>query len=125
MQLPKLTKLETHRPADQVQMGSHFDEGPQRHPLQRYRMTTPKRVQVDAMAMIRGNHGQASQSAFGRFGLLDDGQAAPAGEVEQARGHGHILTLSRGSRNQRASERCSRMISALKSMSACSGIFVP
>ena len=61
-------------------MAGHFDEGPQRHPFQRYRMTTPKRVQVDAMAVIRGKHGQAGQSAFGRFRLMDDRQAAPTGE---------------------------------------------
>src|SRR6266536_4863189 len=124
MQLPQLAKLETHGPAGQVQMGGHFNEGPEGYPLQRYRMAAPKRIQVDVVPVIRRNHGQASQSALGRFRLLDDGQAAPAAEV-QARCHGHILTLSKGSRNQPIRERCSRMISALKSMSAWSGSLLP
>src|SRR6266700_4648423 len=121
-----MAKLETQGPAGEVQMTGYFDQGPQRHSFHRYRMATPKRVQVDAVAVIGCHHGQASEPAFGRFRLLDDGQAAARpGEVQQIQCHGHILTLSKGSSNQLASARFSRMISALRSMSAWSDIFAP
>jgi hypothetical protein len=44
-------------------------------------MTTPKRIEVNAVAVIRGNHGEAGKSAFGRFRLLDDRQATPTRKI--------------------------------------------
>jgi hypothetical protein len=80
-------------------------------------MATPERVQIDAVAVIRANHSQAGEPAFSCFGLLHNGEVAPAAEIQEAR-HGHILTLSSGSMIQVISERFWRIISALKSISA-------
>jgi hypothetical protein len=56
-------------------------------------MAAPKRVQVDAVAVIRANHGQAREPALSCFGLLHDREVASAAEIQEAR-HGHIMTLS-------------------------------
>ena len=60
-----------------MQLARHLDQGAQRHPLQRHRMATPQRVQIESVAVVRGDHGQAGEAALGRFGLPDDGQAVP------------------------------------------------
>ena len=118
MQLPQMFKLVSHRSADEIQMAGHFHEGPQGHPFLRYGMTTPEGVQIDTVPVIRREHGQASQSAFRCFRLIYDGQAAAASEAQHTHCQGDILMLSNGSSNQLISDRCSRMISALRSMSA-------
>src|SRR5215813_12840143 len=120
----EVAKFEAHRSADQIHLARYLDQGPERGPFQRHRMATPERVQVDATAVIRANHCQAGKPAFSRLGLLDNWEATLTTEIQQDR-HDHILTLSRGSRSQLISERFSRMMSALKSISAWSGIFFP
>ena len=59
-------------------------------------MATPQCVKVDAVTVIRTNHGQAGEPAFSCFGLLYNREAAPATEVQDAR-HRSIVALSRGS----------------------------
>src|SRR3974390_1152143 len=123
-QAPEVTKFEAHRSADEMHLACDLDQRPERGPFQRHRMATPERVQVDAVAVVRANHCQAGEPAFSRLGLLDYWEAALAAEIQRDR-HDHILTLNKGARSQRISERFSRMISALKSISAWSGIFFP
>src|SRR5262249_49125364 len=87
-------------------------------------MATPERVQVDAVAVIGTYHGQAGEPAFSRFSLLDNREAALAAEIQQGC-HDHILILSSGPRSQFINERFSRMISALRSISAWSSMCLP
>ena len=124
VQLPKVVKFEAHRSAGELHLARHLNQGPECHAFQRYRMATPERVQVDAVPVIRANHGQAGESAFSCFGLPNNREWPQAAEIQQAR-HDHILTLSSGSRNHLISERFSRMISALRSIPAWSGMRLP
>src|ERR1051325_4404789 len=119
-------KLETQRPAGEIQIAGDFHQRSQRHAFERYRMAASQLIQVDTVAVIGRKHGQASQPAFGRLRLLDDWEPPfRVGEVQQVQCHLHILTLSKGSRNHVTSERCSRMMSAFRSMSAWSVILAP
>jgi hypothetical protein len=97
MQLPELAKFEAQWSAGEVHLARYLNQGPERDSLQRHRMATPERIQVDAVAVIRANHGQAGEAAFSCFGLLNNREVAPAAEIQEAR-HGHAVTLSRGSR---------------------------
>ena len=124
IQLPEVAKFEAQRSAGELHLARHLDQGPERGPFQRYRMATPERVQVDAVAVIRANHGQAGKPAFSCFGLPDNRESPLAAEIQQVR-HDHVLTLSSGSRNHLISERFSRMMSAFRSISAWSGMRLP
>src|SRR5437763_346191 len=123
-QTPEMPKLETNRPTAKMHLTGDVNERSESDSFQRYRMAAPERVQIDAVAVVRRDHGQTGETAFGGFRLMDDGQAAPAAEIQQTR-HDHILTLSRGSRNQLTSERFARMMSARRSMSAWRGTLLP
>src|SRR5262249_50033382 len=84
------------RSAGEVHLARHLNQGPECYPLQRHRMATPQRVQVDAMTVIRANHSQAGEPAFSRFGLPHNREIAPAAEIQYAH-NGHIRTLEQGS----------------------------
>jgi hypothetical protein len=124
LQLPQVRKLETNGPTGKMHLVRDLHQATQGHSFQRHGMATPQRVQVDAVAVVRSDHCEAGETTFSRFGLIDDRQAAPAAEIQQAR-QAHILTLSKGSRNQLISERFSSRMSARSSMSAWSGIRFP
>ena len=118
-------ELEPKRPAPQVHLGRHLDQPPERDAIQRNRMAAPERVQVDPMPMIGCNHGQTSQPALSRLCLQDRRQAGSATEVQESPDHPSILRCRRGSKIQSTSVRFSRMISALRDMSGCSGNLLP
>src|SRR6516165_4119659 len=124
MQLPEVVDFKAKWSAGELHLACHLNYCPERDAFQRHRMAPPKRVQIDAMSVIRADHGQAGEPTFGRLGLLDNRQDAPAAEIQQAH-HDPILTLSSGWRIQVISERFSRMISALRSISAWSGTCLP
>src|SRR6476661_5378902 len=124
VQLPKVVKFEAYRSAGELHLARHLDQRPERDPFQRYRIATPKGVQIDAVAVIRANHGQAGESAFSCFGLPNNRESPQAAEIQKVR-HDYILTLSSGSRNHLITERFSRMISALSSIPAWSGMRLP
>jgi hypothetical protein len=96
-QLLQLAKVEAQRSAGEVHLARHLNQGPECDPLQRHRMATPERVQVDAVAVIRANHSQAGEPAFSCFGLPHNREIAPAAEIQEAH-NGHIMTLEQGSR---------------------------
>ena len=77
-------KLEAQRPAGQVHLARDLDQAAQRDALQRDRMTAAQRVQVDAVAVVGGDHGQAGEPAFRRLGLQDHRQAPAAAELQKA-----------------------------------------
>src|SRR5262249_24875089 len=93
-QLLQLAKVKAQRSAGEVHLACHLNQGPEGYPLQRHGMGTPQRVQVDAMAVIRTNHGQASEPAFSCFGLPYNREVAPAVEIQEAH-NSHIMTLNR------------------------------
>jgi len=124
LQLSEVTKLEAQRSARKLHLGRHLNHGLERNPFQRHRMATPERVQVDAVAVVGTNHRQAGEPAFSCLGLPDNREVTPAAKIQEAR-HDHVLRLSSGSRNQLIKERFSRMISALRSISAWSGMRLP
>ena len=72
----RCVELEAQRSARQVQLVRHLDQPAQRHALQRDRMPAAQRVQVDAVAVVAGDHRQAGEPALGRLGLQDVRQAA-------------------------------------------------
>src|SRR5258708_3717120 len=125
VQLWQMVELEAQRTANQVEMGRHLDQGAERGSFQRYGMATSERVQVDTVPVVRGDHRQASEPAFRRLGLYDDRQPVAGVEVQHAWPRAYILALSSGSRSQCSNERLSRITSALRSMPACSGHFLP
>jgi hypothetical protein len=47
-------------------------------------MATPERVEVDAVAVIRADHGQTGKSAFSCFGLSDNRKMALGAEIREA-----------------------------------------
>jgi hypothetical protein len=124
-QLPQAVELEAERPAGEVELARHLDHAAQGDALQRHRVAAPQRVQVDAVAVVGGDHGQAGEAAFGGLGLQDARQAPAAAEVEEVAYHPWILALRRGLRIQSISVRRSRITSARRSMSGCSGIRLP
>ena len=81
MQLRELTKFEAQRSAGEVHLARHLNQRSQGDPLQRYRMATPERVKIDAVAVIRTNHGQAGEPAFSCFGLLYCREAVPTADI--------------------------------------------
>src|SRR5262249_21696548 len=83
--------------AGEVHLARHLNQGPECYPLERHRMATPQRVQVDAMTVIRANHSQAGEPAFSCFGLPHNREVAPAAEIQEAH-NSHIMTLEEGSR---------------------------
>src|SRR5262249_26310177 len=107
-----------------MQLAGDMDHGSEGDAFERDRIPTPERIQVDAVTVIGSDHGQAGEAAFSGLCLMNDWQVAAALEIQQ-RGHDHILTLRSGSRSQLINERFSRIMSALRSMSACSNIFLP
>src|SRR5689334_927817 len=111
-------QLETNCARGEAQLAGHMDYGPERHSFERYRIPAAQSVQVDAVAVIRGDHGQACEPAFSGLRLMNDREMPARFEMQQ-RCHDHILTLSNGSRSQFINERFSRMMSARRSMSAC------
>ena len=95
MQLSEMAKFEAQRSAREVHLTRHLNQAPECDPLQRHRVATPECIQVDAMAVIRADHGQAGEPAFSGFSLLHDREVGPAAEIQEAC-HGHIM-LSMGS----------------------------
>jgi hypothetical protein len=81
VQLLEVVKFEAHRSAGELHLARHLNHGSECDAFQRYRMATPKRVQIYTMPVIRANHGQASESAFSLFGLADNREVAQAGEI--------------------------------------------
>jgi len=61
----------------------------------------------------------------GSLGVVATREAAPAAEIQEVLNHPWILALSRGLRIQSTNVRFSRMMSALRSMSGCSGTRLP
>ena len=88
-------------------------------------MASTQRVEIDAMAVVAGDHGEAGEAAFSGLGLQDERQTRAAGEIDQGVQHQEILALRRGSRSHVRSGRRSSRMSALSSMSDCSGIRSP
>ena len=126
-QLPEVVQLDAQRPAGQAQVVRHLDEALERHPAQGHRVAPPQRVQVDAVAVEGGDHGQAGEAALGGLGLPDQGQAVAAAEVQEP-----PLTAamrapapSSGLRSQSISARLSRTMSARRSMSGRRGTRPP
>ena len=74
-------EFEAQRPAGQVQLARHLGQAAEGNPFEGDRMTAPQCVQVYAVAVIGGDHSQASEAAFGRLGLPDEGQAGLAAEI--------------------------------------------
>jgi len=62
-QLPDVGEFKAQWPAGELHLARHLNYGPECHAFQRYRMATPERVQVDAVAVIRANHGQAGKAS--------------------------------------------------------------
>ena len=67
----QIVQLKAKRPAGQMHLVGDLDQTPERHALQRHRVAAPQRVQVNAMAMVGGDHGQTGEAALGRFRLQD------------------------------------------------------
>ena len=90
-QLFQLAKFEAQRSAGEVHLARHLNQGSKCDSVQRHRMATSERIQVDAVAVIRANHGQTGEPAFGCFSLLHNREMTPAAEIQEAR-HGHAMT---------------------------------
>ncbi len=75
-------------------MARHLNQGSERDPLKRNRMSAPKRIKIDAVTVIRANHGETGEPALSCFSLLNDWQAAPTAEIQQTR-QGNVVTLTR------------------------------
>ena len=97
MQLPELAKFEAQRSAGEVHVARHLNQGPKCNPLKRNRMSTPERIKVDSVTMIRANHGETGKPALSCFGLLDNWKATSAPEIQETR-HGNVVTLNRETR---------------------------
>src|SRR5688500_18446215 len=88
-------------------------------------MAPPQRVDIDPVSEIGSDHAEAGEPAFGGFGLQHDRHPGATPEIQILLLHAHIPLWSSGSMIHRASDRRSRIISALRSMPTCSGIFRP
>ena len=82
-QAAQVVQLETQRPARQMHLVGDLDETPERDALQRHGVTAPQCVQVNAMAMVGGDHGQAGEPALGCLGLQDLRQTRPAADIQE------------------------------------------
>src|SRR5271165_311691 len=118
-------QLEAKRPAAELHLVCHLDQPPEGDPVQRHGIAAPERVQVDAVAMVGGDHGEAGEPALGRLGLQDAWKAGSAADVEESLDHPSIPICRMGPSIQSTNVRFSRMMSALRDMSGCSGIFLP
>src|SRR3954452_2045809 len=124
LELAQMLQLEPERSAEKMQMARHLNEGAQRDAIERGRVATSQGVQIKLVAVVGGHHGQAGKATFGRFRLPNDGQLFPGREAENAHWI-YIRTPRSGLVSQLISERFSRMMSALRSMSGWSATFSP
>ncbi|HYZ24824.1 MAG TPA: hypothetical protein VE690_21975, partial [Rhodopila sp.] len=60
------------------------------------RLAPAQRVQIQPVAVIGGDHGEAGEAALRRLGLQDAGQAGAAADVKQAQDHPSILRWRSG-----------------------------
>src|SRR5258708_459484 len=120
-----MTQLDAQRPTAELQMPGELDQRAQRDALQRNRVAAAQRVDIDPVPKIGGDHGQAGETALSRLGLQNDRQPRARPEIEVILPHDQNPFAKSGSRTQFASERRSRITSALKSMPACSDILFP
>ena len=58
MQLFEMAQFEAQCSTGEVHLGRDLNQSPECDPLQRHRVATPQRVQIDAVAVIGANHGQ-------------------------------------------------------------------
>src|SRR3954447_17654548 len=107
-----------------MKVARDLDEGAERDTVERGRIAASQGVQVEAVAVVGGHHGQAGKAAFRRFCLPNNRQMSPVREIEEAHS-AYIRTPRSGLVSQLISERFSRMMSALRSMSGWSAIFLP
>src|SRR3954454_20825608 len=119
-----MPQLEPEWPAEKMKMARDLDQGAKRDAIEGGRVAASQGVQVNAMAVGRGHHGEAREAAFRRFRLSNDGQMTACRKTEEAHPT-YIRTPRSGLVSQLMRERFSRMISALKSMSGWSGTFLP
>jgi hypothetical protein len=78
-----VARLQPQSAPDHAEALRHVQHGLERRPLERDRELAAQRVEVNLMAVIRGDHGQAGETALGGFGLQDDRQARAADQVRQ------------------------------------------
>jgi hypothetical protein len=67
-----MPQFEPERPAEKMKMARDLDQGTQRDAIKGGREAASQGVQVNAMAVVRGHHGEARKAAFRRFRLSND-----------------------------------------------------
>jgi hypothetical protein len=114
-QLFQMHRLESQRPAGEAQPARDIDQALKRDALNRDRKAPPQRVEIEFVAMVSGDHGEACEPAFRHFGLQDHRQTRAAGEIQKFADRTHDSEFARwchpqkGGRGQ-VCERGSRLI---------------
>jgi len=87
-ELLQLIHLEAHGPGREVEIICDLHQSAQRDPLQRNGVSAPQRVQVNAVAVVRGHHCQTCEPALGGFRLPNHGETGCPVQV-QHQSHPH------------------------------------
>src|SRR3954471_3360203 len=65
-ELAQVLQFVPERPSEKMDVARDLDESAKRDAVERGRITTPQGIQVNAMAVIGRDHGQAGEATFGR-----------------------------------------------------------
>lgn len=94
-QLLEMFGFEPQRPAGETEAARHVDQAFQGHALGRDREAAAQCIEVDFVAVERGDHGEAGEAAFGHFALQHDGEPRAPREVQKFADRAHGLGLVR------------------------------
>src|SRR5215204_3358488 len=123
-ELAQVLQFVPERPSEKMDVARDLDESAKRDAVERGRITAPQGIQVNAMAVVGRDHGQAGEAAFRRLRLPNARQIAPSRKIKKAH-PAYKRTPRSGFVSQLISERFSRMTSALRSMSGCRATRLP
>src|SRR4051794_22924004 len=126
-QLGEFFKLQPERPRGQADLLGDAHDIFQCGALERHSETAAQTWQVSGIPEILGDHDEAGQTAFRRFGLQHHRQPASPAEVEALENaHGDLpVSVNRGSNIHSIRRRESVITSASSCMPACSGAGSP
>ena len=111
--------LEAQWPPHESDPLRRLDDADEGHALQRNRIAAAQAGKIGPLAVVRRNHRETGETAFGRFGLANVGNFP---SHDRMIGHADLpRRLRTGSRTQSSSDRRSNTMSAFNVMSAPSG----
>src|SRR5438105_1798628 len=121
--LRELAQIEAQGPRRQVEAPGDLHEVGERRALERHREAPPQAREIDAMAVVAGDHADAREAALRGLGLQEYRQSLAGSELKPRHElhHARPARLSSGSKIHSISRRRSSRTSASTCMPGCNG----